>query len=178
MKERERDLDEDEKESSDREIYRAIFEHVCGQASERFNERGAHEPLLLVLTRLGIALIPIEMEEGAEREPIAHAIRENILRTAVDANGETVFDEPQAVILASEAWMVEYDLSEGEEASRLPPRLHPRRKEILQVTLRTTDLSFSRNWPIVREPTSVKLGEPVDLGGEGMESVWDIILKG
>jgi hypothetical protein len=165
-------------ESSEREIYEAIFEHVCEQASERFTERGAHEPLLLVLTRFGVGLIPIDLEEGAEREPIARAIRENIRRTAVKVDGETVFDEPQAVVLASEAWMVEYDPTEGDAATQLPPRLHPRRKEILQVTLRTTDLSFSRNWPIVRESGRVGLGTPVDLGGEGMESVWDIILKG
>jgi len=165
-------------ESSEREIYESIFEHVCTQASERFKERGAHEPLLLVLTRLGIALIPIDMEEGAEREPIARAIRENIVRTAVKVDNETIFDEPQAVILASEAWMVEYDPSERVTTRQLPPRLHPRHKEILQVTLRTTEFSFSRNWPIVRERTSVSLGEPMDLGGEGMESVWDIILKG
>src|SRR5437879_931588 len=87
-------------ESGEREIYERIFEHVSTQASERFKERGAHEPLLLVLTRLGIALIPIEMEEGAEREPIAQAIRENICRTAIKADGETVYDEPLAVILA------------------------------------------------------------------------------
>ena len=133
--------------------------------------------MLLVLTHFGVALIPIDMEEGAEREPIARAIRENILRTAVKADGETVFDSPQAVILASEAWMVEYDPNEGDPTSQLPPRLHPRRKEILQVTLRTKELSFSRNWPIVRKRTRVRLGEPVDLGGEGMVSVWDIILK-
>jgi len=165
-------------ESSERDTYEAIFEHVCVQASERFKERGAHEPLLLVLTRLGVALIPIDMEEGAEREPIARAIRENILRTAVDVDGETVFDEPQAVILASEAWMVEYDPSEGNAKSQLPPRLHPRRKEILQVTLRTRALSFSRNWPIIRKSSEVRLGEASDLGAEGMESVWDVILTG
>jgi len=165
-------------ESSERDTYEAIFEHVCTQASERFKERGAHEPLLLVLTRLGIALVPIEIEEGAEREPIARAIRQNILKTAVKVDNETVFDEPQAVILASEAWLVEYDPNERVAMSQLPPRLHPRRKEILQVTLRTKEISFSRNWPIVRERSSVSLGEPVDLGGEGMESVWDIILNG
>jgi hypothetical protein len=174
----EREVPDSEPVSSERAIYEAIFEHVCSQASERFEERGAHEPLLLVLTRFGVALVPIEMEEGAEREPIARAIRENILGTAVKADGETVFDEPQAVILASEAWMVEYDPTEGDTTTQLPPRLHPRRKEILQVTLRTADLSFSRNWPIVRESGRVGLGAPVDLGGEGMESVWDIILKG
>jgi hypothetical protein len=167
-----------EKESSDREIYKAIFEHVCTQASERFKERGAHEPLLLVLTRLGVALIPIEMEEGAEREPIARSIRENIRRTAINAGGEPVYDEPLAVILASEAWMVEYDEGEDDLTAQLPPRLHPRRKEILQVTLRTRELSFSRNWPIIRKSRSVRLGERVDLGGEGMESVWDLILTG
>ena len=109
-------------ESSEREIYESIFEHVCTQASERFKERGAHEPLLLVLTRLGIALIPIDMVEGAEREPIARAIRENIVRTAVKVDNEKIFDEPQAVILASEAWMVEYDPSERVTTSQLPPR--------------------------------------------------------
>ena len=165
-------------ESTDREIYESIFEHVCTQASERFKERGAHEPLLLVLTRSGIALIPIEMEEGSEREPIARAIRENIRRSVIEADGGTVYDEPEAVILASEAWMVEYDKDEPGESSQLPPRLHPRRKEILQVTLRTRELSFSRNWPIIRKRRSVRLGEPVDLGGEGMESVWDVILTG
>jgi hypothetical protein len=131
-----------------------------------------------VLTRLGIALIPVEMEEGAEREPIARAIRENILRTAIKADGEPVYDEPFAVILASEAWMVEYDEKEDDLTAELPPRLHPRRKEILQVTLRTQELSFSRNWPIIRRRKSVGLGEPVDLGGKGMTSVWDIILTG
>jgi hypothetical protein len=177
MTERRDDFDR-EKQSSDREIYKAIFEHVCAQASERFNERGAHEPLLLVLSRLGIALIPIEMDEGAEREPIARAIRENICRTAIKANGETVYDEPLAVILASEAWMVEYEADEHKEMAQLPPRLHPRRKEILQVTLRTRQLSFSRNWPILRKRRMVTLGDASDLGGEGTESIWDVILTG
>jgi hypothetical protein len=165
-------------ESSERETYEAIFEHVCTQASERFKEHGAHEPLLLVLTRLGVALIPIEMEEGAEREPIARAIRENICRTAIKADGEIVNDEPEAVILASEAWMVEYDKDEDQLTATLPPRLHPRRREILQVTLRTRELSFCRNWPIVRKRRKVSLGRADDLSGKGMQSVWDIILTG
>ncbi len=163
-------------EPADREAYEALFETICAQAKESFLRRGSHEPMLLVLTRLGLAMVRVEFPEGFDREPIARSIGENIRRTAIKTNDEPVYDEPLAVILASEAWMVEYDETEDRATTQLPPRLHPRRKEILQVTLRTTDTSFSRNWPIIRKRRKASLGEPVDLSGEGMESVWDAIL--
>jgi hypothetical protein len=165
-------------ESEDREALRNVFEDICDRAREVFVRDGAHAPLLLVLTRLGLAVARIDMDPAVDREPIARMIRESITKTPITGGDRPDYDEPLAVILASEAWMVEYDEREAEETAKLPPRLHPRRKEILQVTLRSKIASFSRNWPIVREGENVTIGEAKDLGGEGMESVWDIILTG
>ncbi len=169
---------ESDQPSPEREALEVLFEGICEGTRNSFLRDGSLEPRLLVLTRTGLAAVYINFEEGFDREPVARQIGESIRRTAIRVDDDPVYDEPMAVILASEAWMVRYDPKEGEDISDLPPRLHPRRKEILQVTLRTRELSFSRNWPIVRRRKKVSLGEPKDLGGEGMESVWDIILTG
>jgi hypothetical protein len=162
--------------AADEEAFRAVFENVCARAREVFSRDEGHPPILLVLTRLGLAVANIDMEPTADREPVARLIRQSIINTPMA--GSAAHDEPLAVILASEAWMVEYDPKEREEMTLLPPRLHPGRKEVLQVTLRSMTVSFSRNWSIVREPGKVTLGEEKNLTGEGMKSVWDVILTG
>ena len=172
------DHSESAEQSQEREALRALFEEICDRAQETFLRKGSHEPILLVLTRLGLVAVHADFDDGFAREPVARDIRERIRSTVIDIDDEPVQDEPRAVILAAEAWMVEYDPNEGEQMAELPPRLDPRRKEILQVLLRTKELSFCRTWPIVRRRAKVGLGEPSDLSAEGMESVWDIILTG
>lgn len=162
----------------ERKAYRELFDTVCGRARESFLRTGAHEPMLLVVTRLGMGLIHVDIEPDTPREPIAREIGERVRRTAIRTNGETIFDEPLAIILSAEAWMVEYDPDEPQETASLPPRLHPRREEILQVLLRSREASFCRTWKINREGDKVELGPPHDLSGEGMECVWDLILTG
>lgn len=176
-KEREDHLESSES-SAEREVLHELFEGICENTQAGFLREGSFEPRLIVLTRMGIALIDVNFEVGFDREIVAREIGERIRATAINVEDEPVYDEPMAVILAAEAWLVEYDPGEGEEMSDLPPRLHPRRKEILQVTLRSRESSFSRNWPIVRKAKEVTLGEANDLGAEGMESVWDLILTG
>ena len=160
------------------EGYRALFETMCAKARETFLKDGAQEPLLLVITRLGMGLVHINFDPDMPREPVAREIGERIRRTAIETAGETVLDEPLALILAAEAWMVEYDKDEPQETLLLPPRLHPRRQEILQVLLRSTYLSLCRTWKIERYGDRVALGPANELSGEGMECVWDLILTG
>lgn len=155
-----------------------VFEETCDRAREAFIRRGSHEPLLLVLTRFGLVAVHADFEDGFAREPVARGVRESILGTVVETDNGPVRDEPMALILAAEAWMVEYDPDEGEAMSDLPPRLHRRRKEVLQVLVRSKNVSFCRTWPIVRRRDEVTVGEPSELSGEGMNSVWDIILTG
>jgi hypothetical protein len=174
-KERKEDHPESTDESQEREVLRQVFEGICDSTREGFLRDGSLEPRLIVLTRMGLAVIDINFEEGFDRELVARSIGETIRRTPVIVDDEPTYDEPMAVILAAEAWMVEYDPEEAETMQEMPPRLHPRRQEILQVTLRSRGVSFSRNWPIVREEDSVSLGASNDLGAEGMESVWDLI---
>ncbi len=165
-------------DSSERETLRALFESMCEKARDSFLERGEHASVFFILTRLGIVMIPWSWEPDVDKEAIARSIRQAIRGTLIQTNGEGVQDEPTAVILVSEAWMVVFDENEAPETMELPPRLHPRRKEILQVTLRSKTASFCRNWPIVRDGDTVTLGSPADLDAEGMESVWDIIFTG
>ncbi len=165
-------------DGSECETLRALFESICEKAKDGFLERGEHAPVFFILTRLGIVMIPGTWEPDVDKEAIARSIRRAICDTLIQTNGEPVQDEPTAVILASEAWMVVLDENEPDATAELPPRLHPRRKEILQVTLRSRAASFCRNWPIVREGDNVTLGSPTDLDAEHMESVWDIILTG
>lgn len=172
------DHSESPEQSQGRDALRRLFEEICDRVWTAFLRKGSHEPLLLILTRLGLAVVHADFEDGFPREPIARDIRERIRSAMIDTDDGPVQDEPMAVILAAEAWMVEYDPNEGDELAELPPRLHPKRKEILQVLLRTKELSFCRTWPIVRRRRKVSLGAPSDLSGEGMESVWDIILTG
>jgi len=158
----------------EREALEGLFEGICEGTRKTFLREGTFEPRLLILTRTGLAVVYLDFEEGFDREAVAREIGSRIRRTAIRINDEPIYDEPMAVILTSEAWMVEYDEEEDARTAELPPRLHPRRKEILQVTLRTRELSFSRNWPIERTKKKVKLGDPTD--PQGMESVWDNIL--
>ncbi len=162
----------------EREAFRALFETICSRARETFLKTRAHEPMLLVVTKLGMGLINIDIDPDTPREPIAKEIGDRIRRNAIRVDDETIFDEPLAIILSAEAWMVEYDPDEPRETASLPPRLHPRREEILQVLLRSKDISFCRTWKIKREGDQVELESPKDLSGEGMECVWDLILTG
>jgi hypothetical protein len=162
----------------EREAFGELFETICGRAHEAFLRTGAHEPMLLVVTKLGMGLINIDIDPGTPREPIAREIGERIRHNAIRVDDEMVFDEPLAIILSAEAWMVEYDPNEPSETASLPPRLHPRREEILQVLLRSKNVSFCRTWKIKRGGDQVELESPKDLSGEGMECVWDLILTG
>lgn len=165
-------------ESQEREALRSIFEKTCDRARETFLQKGSHEALLFVLTRFGMVAVNADFEDGFAREPVARRIREEIMDTVVETQHGPVRDEPMALILAAEAWMVERDPDEGEAMSDLPPRLHPGRKEVLQVLVRSRNVSFCRTWPIERRQGKVELGEASELSGEGMQSVWDIILTG
>ena len=178
--ERERRIDDIGDHLEDHEFLAALFEEVCEDTKENFLTEGERPALLFVVTRLGAAVIRGDWDPDVDKEAIARSIHDSICRTAIKTGSEPVYDEPLAVLLIAEAWMVEFD---EEETRRypdeyVPPRLHPRRREILMVTFRTKNLSFSRNWPILRQGDNVALGEAKDLSGEGMESVWDIILTG
>jgi len=177
--EREQHRDIDIEQEPDEELLRGLFEGICRRTTESFLEEGGHAPIFIILTRLGLALIPADWDPDIDREAMARSIGRMIRSTTIRGGDEPVYDKPIAVILASEAWMVEMDLEENRRYpdGYVPPRLDPRRREILQVTLRSKAVSFSKNWSILRDGDSVTLG-PVQDVGDGMESVWDIILTG
>jgi len=166
-----------EAEGADPEVYEALFEFICEETKGNFLREGECGPSLIVLTKLGLTSISLEgVDPSFDRTLLAKGIGDDIRSVAINVEGKLTYDKPMAVILASEAWVVDYDKNEYPEMSKLPPRLHPKRKEILQVMLRTPDLSFCRNWPIENDQGIRRLGDEQNLPTDEMISPWVAIL--